>query len=64
MKGQQIHNLRQLRQAAEERRSVIVPKLHRAKKPKPAAFIINQSGTVLLMLFRFGMFIYEKDGKT
>lgn len=61
MLGQRVFNLRQLRQAVQEKRGVIVPTSHAWRKPKPAAVLINQSGTVLLQLFYLGMFIYEKD---
>jgi len=61
MKGHQIHNLRELKQAANERRSVVVPKV-KVWKPWPAAVMINQQGWVLLDMFNKGMFIYEKEG--
>lgn len=60
---EQITNLFQLEQAAEDKRAIVVPKHDAWKKPNPAAWIINLSGIALLGLFKLGMFVYKPGEK-
>lgn len=65
--GKQIKTLEGLRRAALDRKSVIVPNAEHVRfsppwnKPKPAAFMINLSGHILVHLFGIGMYIYKKE---
>ncbi len=54
----QIITLEGLNEAADKRQSVVCPKDRCWNRPKPARFVINLSGAVLLRLFNSGMFIY------
>ena len=56
-----IENLKQLNRLVILRRSVFVPNSVVWNKPRPAAWMINLSGTVLLKLFDVGMFVYFKN---
>jgi len=62
MKPKQIKTLEELAQARAEKKSVHVPSSH-CWGVRPAAFVMNQSGDVLLRMFQSGMFIYEKPKK-
>jgi len=53
----QILTVQQLRDAARDRRSVIVN--HFIPSPSPAAWVININGGRLAQYFDAGMFIYE-----
>ena len=46
-----------------KKRSVVVPESGPWRKPRPAAFMINLPGAVLLRLFEMGMHVYEKEQK-
>jgi hypothetical protein len=59
-----IESLEALEKAALERMAVVVPGYICWSKPRPAAFVINLSGLVLLRLLRSGMFIYETKTAT
>lgn len=65
--GKQIKTLEGLRRASLDRKSVIVPHAGHIRfgppwnKPKPAAFMINLSGHILVHLFSIGMYIYKKE---
>ena len=56
-----IESLAALESARRNRRAVICPSLRCFSKPKPAAFIINLSGEIILRLMEAGMFLYEKE---
>ena len=55
-----VKTLEQLDALAKERRSVVVPDCYCWFRPRPAAFVINLSGSVLVRLFSRGMYVYEK----
>ncbi len=55
-----IHNLPDLQCAVLRKQAVIVPKDRCWDRPRPAAFVLNLSGAILIRLFQSGMFIYEK----
>lgn len=55
-----IKTLEQLQALAEQKRSVVVPDVYCWRRPRPAAFVINLAGSVLVRLFASGMYIYEK----
>ncbi|HYF37537.1 MAG TPA: hypothetical protein VD994_19705 [Prosthecobacter sp.] len=55
-----INTLSDLHAACEQRKAVVVPSHAAWKKPKPAVFIMNLSGSVLHRLMRAGMFIYTR----
>lgn len=59
----QIKTLEDLAAAALNKQSVVVPTQTCWSRPRPAAFMQNQIGHVLLALFRAGMFVYEKPEK-
>ena len=59
----QFTTLEYLVQARTDRKAVYVPGSYTWGKPKPAAFMLNQPGDVLVRLLRAGMFIYEKEGE-
>lgn len=56
-----IVTLEGLKQAAARRQAVYVPSSPCWFRPRPAAFVINQQGAVLLRLIKAGMFIYKKE---
>lgn len=60
----QVYILDELKDAADLRRSVIVPKSFAFNRPRPAAFIINLPGAILYQLFCLGMYVYEKETKS
>ena len=49
--------------AVKSKKAVVVPKGSNWSKPRPAAFMINLPGVVLLRLFDLGMYIYNKPNK-
>ena len=57
-----ITTLEELKQAADGKKAVFVPSMHCWEKPKPAAFLLELKGVVLIDLFKEGMFVYEKKG--
>ncbi len=54
-----IETLVELEAAADARRAVTVPASQCWAKPKPARFVLNLNGAVILRLFRSGMFLHE-----
>jgi hypothetical protein len=54
-----IRNLRQLEKAVDNKKSIFCPNTIVFNKPISAAFMINLIGSLLLKLFRQGMYIYE-----
>ena len=59
--GQQIYSLEDLFGAMKEKKAIVTPALWLWRKPKPAAFIINLSGIIILDMITKGMFIYKKE---
>ncbi|MDB6080480.1 MAG: hypothetical protein JWO82_4227 [Akkermansiaceae bacterium] len=59
----QIHSLEQLEMARVNKRAVVAPSWSAFSRPRPAAWIINLSGPVLLSLMRSGLFIYTPPSK-
>lgn len=59
MKKNQIKTLERLQLSVLNRRSVFVPNSNAWQKPRPAAFVINLAGSVILRLFACGMYEYE-----
>lgn len=60
MTTERVETLERLRQLIDEKRAVVVPSSYSFGKPRPAAFMLNMAGSVLLGLFRRGMYVYEK----
>ena len=58
--GKRVMNLDELEEACRNRRSVITKHSHRAN---PAAWAIHHPGALLLILFREGLYLYEKPTK-
>lgn len=58
MKAKRITTLEELERAAHNKRAVYSTTF--ASWPRPAAFVLNYAGSVLLSLFRRGLFIYKK----
>jgi hypothetical protein len=61
--NEQVTSLERLIELAKERRSVQVNHDWPAFKCKPAAFIVNMSGTIIQRMFNSGMYVYEKEDK-
>ena len=59
--GRKIRTLEDLRDVVSSRRSVVVPEYRVWDKPRPAAFVINLSGQILLSLMNKGMYVYESE---
>lgn len=57
--GEQVTSLEQLDRLAQGRRAVICTGGCGFAGRKPASFMINLNGAVLLRLFRSGMYVYE-----
>ena len=57
-KRKRIRTLKQLQDAAQNKRAVICPWSRVWKKPRPAAFVINLSGHLLCAMFERGMYLY------
>ena len=55
-----VTTLEELDTARFFRLSVVCPTSRAWNKPKPAAFIMNLSGDIILKLIRRGLYIYEK----
>lgn len=60
---ERVTSLETLRALISEKRAVVCPNASNFSKPKSAAFMLNLAGTVLLSLFRSGMYVYEKPSK-
>lgn len=58
--SQQIKTLEELQAAALAKRSVVIPQGRFLPGPRPAAFVLNMAGCVLLRMFQSGMYIYTK----
>lgn len=61
MNGKRIYDLEGLSIAAQNRRSVVVPTWGGFMKPRPAVFVFNMIGSILIRMFASGMYIYEKE---
>ena len=59
----QIHTLRELLRAAQNRRSVLTPSYNGFRKPCPAAFVMQLSGELIFKMLSAGMYLYEKPPK-
>ena len=62
-KGKQIRTLRDLNTAKQNRRSVFSPSLACFAKPSPAAWIMQQSGELILRLIADGLYLYRPSQK-
>jgi len=60
----QITSLEDLRRARSAKRAVHVPHSFTWARPRPAAFMIQLSGEILLRLFHTGMFLYVPQKKS
>ena len=61
--NEQVTSLERLIELVKERRSVQINYGWPAFKCKPAAFIVNMSGTIIQRMFNSGMYVYEKEDK-
>ena len=59
-----ITNLEGLQWAVLRHRAVVCPKSVGFVRPRPAAFVINMSGDVLLRMFKLGMYLHPKRETT
>lgn len=59
--AKQVKTLSGLRKLVDEKKSVFCPKSPCFTGPRPAAFIINLQGSILLNLFKSGMYEYQKQ---
>lgn len=64
MKGEQVMSLIELDALVRLKKSVTVPSYVGFVRPRPAAFVINMAGAVILRMLRQGMFIHEKEPKS
>ena len=62
MNPHKISTLWELHMAVKSKKAVVVPKSPCWSKPRPAAFMINLPGAVIVKLFDSGMYIYKKKG--
>ena len=58
----QIKTLQALGRAANHRRSVICPAFRGLRRPKPAKFVLQMTGEMILRMLDKGLFLYEKRG--
>jgi len=61
-----IYSLHDLYETVQEHRAVYSKKQGMLRKPRPAAFVMNMSGTIIWNLIQSGLFVYKKgeeDGK-
>lgn len=58
--GIQITSLDALSRLAEQKRAVVCPAAVGFKSPRPAQFVINMSGTMILRFMQSGLYLYEK----
>lgn len=58
--GPRVTTLAELALLSEAKRSVICPKHPAWNRPRPAAWMIQLPGAMLLGLFAAGMYVYEK----
>ena len=56
--GRQIYNLEDLMKAVKSKRAVVCPDSRSWAGPRPATFMINQQGGILLKLFKAGMYLF------
>lgn len=63
--SQKITTLQELYEAKEARRSVYTPneRFGPLVQRKPAAFVLNMSGTIILKLIKSGLYTYEPKSK-
>lgn len=63
--GDQVNTLHHLASLAADKRSVCAPGFRGLpfRKPKPAAFVINMSGQIILQLIASGLYVYEPKEK-
>lgn len=59
--GNRIYSLMDLSEAVKNKQAVVIPELWLWRKPRPAAFVINLSGAIILNMINKGMFIYKKE---
>ena len=62
----QIRTLQDLRKARDERRSVRIHSVDRFSNwntPRPAAFVLNLSGEIILRLIETGLYIHQPKSK-
>jgi hypothetical protein len=61
--SEQITTLERLMELAKEKRSVSVTGYAWPFfKCKPAAFVVNMSGSLIFRMIQSGMYLYEKNG--
>ena len=58
--GPRVTTLAELALLSEAKRSVICPKHPAWNRPRPAAWIIQLPGAMLLNMMECGMYVYEK----
>ena len=64
MKGKRIKTLWQLQRAAWDKKSVFCPESGSYCIPKPAAWVLNYSGTVLInLMLNRRLYIYKTEVK-
>ncbi|MDI9430465.1 MAG: hypothetical protein QM570_01950 [Planctomycetota bacterium] len=62
-KPTRITTLAELSRLVTSKRSVVVPTRIWAAKPIPAAVVINMTGTIIMGMFKAGMYLYEPKRK-
>lgn len=61
MKGNMVLSLHGLHEYALQKRAVCSTVMQGLQNPKPAAFVMNFSGTLILRLINGGLYLYEKE---
>jgi len=60
--SEKITSLARLRELAIEKRSITTNWASPHFKCKPAAFVLNMTGSIILRMIESGMYVYEKKG--
>lgn len=57
-----ICTLHEIREAANERRSLICPSLHAWNRNTPAGFVLSLQGHLIAQMIDAGLYLYPKGG--
>ena len=61
---EKIESLQRLSELAQEKRAVFQKVRGPIMHPKPAAFVLNMNGSMILRFIEAGLYVYEKKEKT
>jgi hypothetical protein len=63
MRLHKINTIKELKEVADNRKSIIIPKSRVWNMPKPASFLIQLPGIILVKLLEQGIYIYQAKKK-